>query len=92
MKGIEITVRDLYNYIKEHNTIGNEIEQLRHENYKRLRIALKFNDIPVVTNGMRPTNLGDWVACFRSQRMFNLFMEIWNPTEEYKAWADGECW
>lgn len=58
---------------------------LKEGGYKRLRRALDWNRIPVLPIGDNITSWGEQTAIFRSQRIFDTFMEIWNPSEDYKA-------
>lgn len=87
MAKIKMTVDDLYNYIREHNTISDVVDMadLKEDGYKRLRRALDWNRIPVLPIGDNITSWGEQTAIFRSQRIFDTFMEIWNPSEDYKA-------
>ena len=87
MAKIKMTVDDLYNYICEHNTISDVVDMadLKEGGYKRLRRALDWNRIPVLPIGDNITSWGEQTVIFRSQRIFDTFMEIWNPSEDYKA-------
>lgn len=87
MKQVKMTVKDLYDYICTHNTIDDVVDMndLQEDGYKRLRRALDWNNIPVLPETSNIKSWGEQTATFRSQRIFDLFMEIWNPSEEYKA-------
>lgn len=87
MEQIKMTVKDLYDYICNHNTIDDivDITELQEDGYKRLRRALDWNNIPVLPETSNITSWGEQTATFRSKRIFDLFMEIWNPSEEHKA-------
>jgi hypothetical protein len=87
MAKIKMTINDLYNYICEHNTISDVVDMidLKEDGYKRLRRALNWNNIPVIPPQEKKVQGWDeQEAIFRSQRIFDTFMEIWNPSEEYK--------
>lgn len=86
MERIKMTVKDLYDYICANNTIDDVVDMndLQEDGYKRLRRALDWNNIPVLPETSNITGWGEQTAIFRSQRIFDLFMEIWNPSEEYK--------
>ena len=87
MAKIKMTVDDLYNHICEHNTISDVVDMadLKEDGYKRLRRALDWNRIPVLPIGDNITSWGEQTVIFRSRRIFDTFMEIWNPSEDYKA-------
>lgn len=83
---IRMTVKDLYEYICEHNNIDDvvDITELQEAGYKSLRRALDWNHIPVLPEKGHVSGWADQVVTFRSQNNFDTFMEIWNPSEEFK--------
>lgn len=87
-----MSVKELYEYIVNNNTIGTDIQKLEENGYKELRHALRLNDIPVIiADGDNEAGWGQKLVSFRSEQIFDNFMEIWNPSEEYKAWAHDNC-
>ena len=86
MEKVKMTVSDLYEYIGKHNTIDDvvDITELKADGYKGLRRALGLNNIPVLPTEGHVSGWADQVVTFRSERIFNEFMEIWNPSEEHK--------
>lgn len=87
MKQVKMTVKDLYDYICTHNTIDDVVDMndLQEDGFKRLRRALDWNNIPVLPIGDNITSWGEQTVIFRSQRIFDTFMEVWSPSEDYKA-------
>lgn len=87
MKQVKMTVKDLYDYICTHNTIDDVVDMndLQEDGFKRLRRALDWNNIPVLPIGDNIASWGEQTVIFRSQRRFDTFMEVWNPSEDYKA-------
>lgn len=83
---IRMTVKDLYEYICKHNTIDDvvDITELKGDGYRGLRRALGLNNISVLPTECHVSGWDDQVVTFRSERIFNEFMEIWNPSEEHK--------
>lgn len=92
MAKIKMTVKDLYSYICEYNNISDvvDISDLQEDGYKRLRRALDWNSIPVLPPEGHISGWDDQVVIFRSELEFDRFMEIWNPSEEYKEAVKNE--